>query len=259
MTKNPSILVTGAAGRIGSTVVTALSKWTDQVYGFDRVEKEPSPFFVQGDLKDASTVNDAVRGKDVVIHLGATPDDADFMTELLPNNIIGAYNVLEACRLHGVRRLILASSGQVIAARVRGEGPWPVRVDEPLKPYYLYAATKIFAESVGQVFANRHGFDVLVVRLGWCPRSAEHLAEWKSEPLLRDVYFSPSDIGRFFTKAVQKSESFGFKVVFACSRPFKTERYDLKPAEELLGFRPKDLFPDGLEHWLNPEDGDPRA
>ena len=63
---------------------------------------------------DAPAVSRAAEGVDALIHLAATPDDDDFLTKLLPNNILGAYHVLEAARLAGVRRVVLASSGVAV-------------------------------------------------------------------------------------------------------------------------------------------------
>jgi hypothetical protein len=107
------VLITGSAGRIGQAVVSELKARNYRVRGFDRARTPGLPDSVVGDIADAKAVTRSVEGVDTIIHLAATPDDADFMTELLPNNIIGIYNVMEAARLGGARRIILSSSGQV--------------------------------------------------------------------------------------------------------------------------------------------------
>ena len=106
--------VTGSAGRIGQAVVAELNvgpagrgfdRRADAGLG-DRAGRRPH-------RRRRRPPRDA-RAAGTVIHLAATPDDDDFLTKLLPNNIVGVYHVLEAARLAGVRRLVLASSGQVV-------------------------------------------------------------------------------------------------------------------------------------------------
>src|SRR5205085_4916894 len=111
-----------------------------------------------------------------LVHLAATPDDEDFLTRLLPNNVVGVYHVLEAARLAGVRRLVLASSGQVVWWQ-RFTGPLPIGADVPPTPRGWYAATKLFLEAAGRVYAEAHSLSVVAVRLGWCPRTREHADE----------------------------------------------------------------------------------
>src|SRR5690242_18831288 len=122
------VLVTGSAGRIGRAVVRELLAQGHRVRGYDL---RPTPFVQQslvGNLNDVAKINEAMNGVDTLIHLAATPDDADFLSELVPNNIVGVYHVFEAARAARVKRLILASSGQVVWNQ-RLTGPWPLGAD----------------------------------------------------------------------------------------------------------------------------------
>ncbi|MFA6544644.1 MAG: NAD(P)-dependent oxidoreductase [Limisphaerales bacterium] len=238
------ILVTGSAGRIGQAVVKELLAQGERVRGFDRV---PAPGVADshvGNLTDAEAVRRAAEGVRAVIHLAATPDDADFMTEILPNNIVGLHHVMEATRLAGARRLVLASSGQVNWwQRMRTERA--IHPDEPITPRYWYAAAKVFAEAIGQGYAETHGLSVIAVRLGWCPRPGQE-KEIAALDWARDVYLSPGDAGRFFHAAVRAPLSIRYAVVHATSRPLSLTRFDLEPTRELLGWEPQDRWPDGL-------------
>jgi uronate dehydrogenase len=109
-----TVLVTGAAGCIGRAVVRELTARGVRVRGFDVVEATGAAEVVVGDITDEAVVRRAARGTSAIVHLAATPDDDDFLTRLLPNNIVGSYHVFEAARLEGVRRVVLASSGQVV-------------------------------------------------------------------------------------------------------------------------------------------------
>jgi len=242
----PLILVTGSAGRIGQAAVKELTSHGHPVRGFDLVPTPHVKDHVVGTLTDPVALAQAMEGVGTLIHLAATPDDDDFVSRLLPNNILGVYNVFEAARQAGVRRMILASTGQVFWAR-RTTGPWPVRVNDTPTPRYWYAAAKMFLEGAGFAFADAHGIEVVVVRLGWCPRTPEQVQEISELDWAQDVYLSPNDAGRFFRCAAEATLTERFVVVFATSKPVKIARNDLEPAQRLLGFLPQDTWPQGIE------------
>jgi uronate dehydrogenase len=246
MSKSSIVLVTGSAGRIGRAVVAELRARGWPVRGFDRVPTPNLAEAIVGDLTDAAAVQRAVEGVGTVIHLAATPDDDDFLTQLLPNNLLGVYHVVEASRRAGVRRLILASSGQVMWWQ-RQRGPWPIKVDDPPTPRGWYATAKVFLEAAGRMCAEAYGMSVLVVRLGWVPRSREHAEELAALDWGKDVYLSPGDAGRFFACAVEAPPDLRFAIVYATSRPLRTAMYDLETTKQLVGFEPQDRWPEGTE------------
>lgn len=246
-----TVLLTGSAGRIGQAVVQELGP--ERVRGFDLVPTPGLTDFVVGSITDPVALAEAMRGIDTLIHLAATPDDADFLTELLPNNIVGLYHVLEAARTAGVRRMVLASSGQVVWWQ-RMSGPLPIGVNVLPSPRYWYAATKMFLEAMGRGFAEKHGMSVIVVRLGWCPRTIEQVREMESTPWAQDVYLSPGDAGRFFRCAVEAPADLRCAVVYAASKHVHRQPYDLEPARTLLGWEPQERWPQGLEIVLGKRD-----
>ena len=260
---NPQrILVTGSAGRLGRAVVNELTAHGHTVIGFDL---RPTPGLadsIVGTLQDADLLNRTAVGVDAILHLAATPDDArfprdappndgdNFLSELVPNNIVGGYHVFEAARKNGVKRVILASSGQVVDGYVDA-GRTPVRADWPTHPKYLYASTKVFLEALGSAYAHAHGIKVIAVRLGWCPRDAGQVAQIAASPEDQDAFLSPGDAGRFFACAVA-AELGGlpaFAPVFVTSLPLGKILYDLTPAKELVGFVPRDSWPTGAEEF----------
>lgn len=240
------VLVTGSAGAVGRAAAQALLARGHRVRGFDRVPSPGQHETVVGNLTELDALVGASRGIDAIIHLAATPDDDDFPSQLLPNNILGLYNMLEAARLCRVPRVILASTGQVNWVQLHA-GPWPVRVTDRVQPRYWYAATKVFAEAAGQAYATTHSMDVLAVRLGSVPRSVAQVTEISGSELSPDVYLSSADVGRFFVAAIEARAGFGFEVVFATSQPVKLWRFDPEPARRVLGYEPQDRWPDGLE------------
>ncbi len=251
------ILVTGSAGRIGAAVVNELKARGHEVVGFDRAPTPGLPIernFV-ATLADADTLRAAATGCAAVVHLAATPDDAqyprgtppddgdNFLSDLVPGNIVGPYQVMEAVRTLGIPRAILASTGQVIGGHLLS-GNVPVTPDTPYQPRYLYACTKVFLEALGQVYAREHGIEVLAVRLGWCPRPGQE-EEFAQSAFGKDVYLSPGDAGRFFAAAVEADKLPPYAVAYAASRHVTTQMYDLTSARELLGWEPRDRWPDG--------------
>lgn len=247
------ILVTGSAGRIGQAAVAGLTAAGLPVVGFDLHSTPglPADRSIVGSLTDGELIRQATAGARCVIHLAATPDDArfprgnppddadNFLSELVPNNIVGTYHVMEAVRKEGVPRVILASTGQVVDNYLRTDRA-PVTTTLLPEPRYLYACTKVFLEALGQVYARQHGMRVLVVRLGWCPRPGQE-EEFRQSPFGPNVYLSPGDAGRFFVAAVTK-ELPPYAVLYCTSRPARRTLHDLSETRRLLGYEPLDMW-----------------
>ncbi len=240
------ILVTGSSGRIGQAVVRELQRRGRAVRGFDLTPTPDLADMVVGTLTDPAAVATAMQGVHTLIHLAATPDDDDFLKNIVPNNIIGVHHVLEAAQQAGVRRMILASSGQVVWYDRLRLGT-PLGVDAQPTPRYWYAAAKMFLEGAGRAFAEKFGMDVIAVRLGWCPRTKEQVDEIRVTDWAQDVYLSPNDAGRFFACAAEAPGPLGFQIVYATSKPVHWLRYDLEPTKRLLGFEPQEQWPQGIE------------
>src|SRR5262249_27410895 len=215
-----------------------------RVRGFDLVPSPAADESVVGDIADPAAIGRAMEGATALVHLAAVPDDADFMTKLLPSNIVGVYHVVEAAAAAGVKRLVLGSSGQVVWWQ-RFTGPLPVGTDVAPSPRGWYAATKMFLESAGRSYTELHGGSVIVVRPGWCPRSREHAEGLDRTGWGPDVYLSPRDAGRLFACAGSAPPSIRYAVVYAMSRPVRRQMHDMTPARDLLGYEPRDTWPEG--------------
>src|SRR5262245_38778287 len=123
------VVVTGSAGTIGRAAVRELTARGHSVRGFDRVRTPDLEDQVVANITDPAACKYALHGVHTLVHLAATPDDVeDPVRDLFPNNIVGVYNVFEAARAAGVKRMILASSGQVVWGQ-RQTGPLPIGMD----------------------------------------------------------------------------------------------------------------------------------
>ncbi|MSU34557.1 MAG: NAD(P)-dependent oxidoreductase [Pedosphaera sp.] len=240
------VLITGSSGRLGRAAVAGLQHAGHRVRGFDRVASPDFADTVLGDLGDRTALDRAMKGVDCLIHLAACPDDADFLVELLPANITGLYHVMESARAAGVRRIVLASSGQVNWWQ-QLRGPAPIKPEDPPSPRYWYAATKMFLESIGRGFSEIHGMSVIIARLGWCPRTLEQVAEIASSPWQQGLYLSPGDAGRFFACCVSARSDLRHAIVYAVSKPLGVVPFDLGSAKTLLGYEPMESWPTGSD------------
>jgi uronate dehydrogenase len=242
----PLVLVTGSAGHVGRFVVRELTARGHPVRGFDRVPTPGLTDFHVGDVMDPAACHKALAGVTTLVHLAATPDDVpDPVKDLFGPNIVGVYNVFEAARAAGVKRMILASSCQVVWNQ-RATGPMPITTDTQPTPRSWYAATKMFLEGAGRAFADAYGISVVAVRLGWCPRAGQE-QEIAGIPWAHDVYFSPNDAGRFFACAVEAKTDIRFAVIYASSKPVRVSVLDLGPARTLLGYEPENHWPEGMK------------
>ncbi|MEM8538648.1 MAG: NAD(P)-dependent oxidoreductase, partial [Pseudomonadota bacterium] len=107
------LVLTGAAGRLGSYLREPLSKLCEELVSTDIVPDfgtlYPGEAYMAADLGDLAAISDVIAGADMVVHFGAIGDEAPW-DNILHANIIGAYNVWEAAYQHGVKRVVYASS-----------------------------------------------------------------------------------------------------------------------------------------------------
>jgi nucleoside-diphosphate-sugar epimerase len=154
------VLVTGGSGFIGSALVKTLVAAGESVRVLDdnsrgamhrlrEVEREIE--FVRGDIRDAAAVDAAMRGIDEVHHLAFVNGTATFYSApdlVLDVGVKGIVNVIDACRRHGVGRLILASSSEVYQSppRVPTDESVPLVIPDVLNPRLSYGAGKMISE-----------------------------------------------------------------------------------------------------------------
>lgn len=241
------ITVTGSAGAIGEIVGPALLKRGHFVRGFDCRAGLDLSESVVGNLVDAAAVAQAVTDVDTVIHLAATPDVHDFVTNLVPNNIIGTYHVLEQARAAGVKRVVLASTFRVVGGSMQ-DGAFATAATPPA-PRDYYSLTKACAEQMGNM-ATARGLHVIVARLGWLPRTATEANAMAQTPSRQALYLSHNDCRNFFIRAVEQVWPVHPAQLFAVVYVFSGDpacQYDPSPAQAILGYRGQDVFPQGLD------------
>ena len=162
------ILVTGGAGFIGSHSVEALLAEGHSVRVLDNLssgylENVPSEAeLLKGDVNDLAAVMKAAQGCDAILHLAAlisVPQSVTQPLETIQTNTIGTGNVLEAARKLAIRRVVLAST-----CAVYGDAPGLKHEDTPANPISPYAASKLMAEQMGQLYARTYGLEYVALR-----------------------------------------------------------------------------------------------
>ena len=164
--------------------------------------------------------------QDVVIHLAAVADGGATWDDLLAPNIIGTYNVFEAARRAGVKRIIYASSGSTISDWER-ESPydeivkgdynqvsenWPKLTHESItRPSGLYGCTKVWGEALARHFSDTYDISVICLRIGAVnrenrPTSPRHFSVWCSQ----------DDIAQMFEKCIEAPDDLQFDTFFSC-------------------------------------------
>jgi uronate dehydrogenase len=240
------VLVTGSTGAVGQPLTRYLVQRGHQVRGFARRATSGLDDYMTGDLSDRDAVRRAVDGMDTVVHLGAYPNPADFIDVLLGPNVVGLYHVCEAAVEFGVKRLVVASTVQVVTGHAFRDRP--VTVDDGPAPVNHYALTKAWAETAGDMYARVHGLSVISVRIGWFPRNTEECRRLAASPFGRDIFLSHDDSDRFLALCVESTNPIpGTSVILqAASRPVGVGRMDLELAREVIGYVPQDTWPEGL-------------
>lgn len=165
------VLVTGADGTIGRVVRARLS----ESYELSCLTRRPAAFASHvGDIADLKSIRPAFVGIDTVLHLAAASSVDARWDHVLTDNIMGTYNVFEAAREAGARRVVFASSNHVVGMYEIDAAPALYDLEDrrvfgteiPVRPDSLYGVSKVFGEALGRLYADRYGMDVICLRIG---------------------------------------------------------------------------------------------
>lgn len=211
-----SVLITGAAGRIGLMLRQRLPGhgWTMRYFDVAELSGPAAGMAVTGDINDPQALDRAfVGGHDpvqAVVHLGGQPAEAPWAV-IREANIEGTFSVFEAARRHGVRRVVYASSNHAVGFSERADSgsAGELADDTPPRPDTLYGVSKVFGEALGRYYVERYGFQVACLRIGSCndaPATHRELATW----------CSPDDIAGLVDAALRKAD-LTFETVWAVS------------------------------------------
>jgi NAD+ dependent glucose-6-phosphate dehydrogenase len=255
------VLVTGATGVIGRAVREMLSDRYELHYLTRSLADFPSHV---ADITDLDAIQPAFEGMDAVIHLAASSSVESTWDEILPNNLIGTYNVFEAANRAGVATVVFASSNHTIGVYEIEGAPELYELDDrrvydhtvDVRPDSLYGMSKVYGEALGRYYVDMHGMRVFNLRIG-SVREADDPVDPSigdaSPPLLsletpeqrynrmRGTWLSRRDCCELIARCLD-NEDLNWAVVYGISdnpRQF----WDISHAKEILGYDPKDSAP----------------
>ena len=222
-------MLTGARGRIGRSLARSLPALGWRLRQFDRRPADPGGADqLVGDLTDPGALDRAMAGVEAVVHLAGQPTEAAWPV-IRDSNIEGTFQLFEAARRAGVRRLVYASSNHAVGfSRRPTAGQLPA--DTPPRPDTLYGVSKVFGEALARYYCDRYGFQVACLRIGTFaerPPDRRSLASW----------LSPADCARL-VDACLRSPALDYALIWGISA--NRERWWSLAAGERLGYRPQD-------------------
>ncbi len=218
-----TVLITGAAGRIGSHLLRTLPEYGWQVRGIDRTAAEG---VTVGDLASPTDLDAVFDGVDAVVHMAGVRSATPWPL-MRHTNIEGVYQVFAAARRHGAQRVIYASSNHVTGYSPSVDH---MPADAPVRPDTIYGVTKAFAEALGQFYVDRYKLRVACLRIGTYaeqPPDQRALATW----------LSPADCTRL-VDACLRSPDLTFAQVWGVSANSRS-RWSSEAGEK-LGYHAQD-------------------
>jgi nucleoside-diphosphate-sugar epimerase len=229
------VLITGAAGRIGSFLTRHLANQYDFVLTDVRPPADACGFpFIAADISDLDAMRALCSDIDTVVHLAADPSTAAPWESLLPRNIVGVQNIFQAAHEAGCRRVIFASSVNAVAGYPREV---QVHTDMPVRPLNLYGASKAWGEAVACFYADQRGLSAICLRFGWVvARDSNHLR--LDHPLL-DMALTYEDLARLVVGSIQAPDDLRFAIFHGVSNN-RWKRLDISDARAILGYTPED-------------------
>lgn len=223
-----TVLITGAAG----DVATHLRRELGGRYRLRLSDLRPvgklarHERFMRADISSLAAARRITKGVDAIVHLGGYSVEGPWK-EILSANIIGCYNVFEAARHNGVKRILFATSNHAVGFYRRTQ-----TIDHrvTVRPDGRYGVSKAFGEALGSLYADKYGMEVFLMRIGNVnpvPIDKRRLSIW----------LSPRDLAQLVTIGIEHPK-IRFEIVYGISGN-RRAWYDNRNARR-LGYRPKD-------------------
>jgi uronate dehydrogenase len=240
------VLITGAGGGIGRALRESLRGVYPVLRVSDRIALAPAREGEEVDrteLTDMMAVERMVAGVDGIVHLGGISGENEWQV-ILEGNIIGLYNIFEAARRAGVRRIVFATSNHAVGFYPRGQ-----KIDHRVvpRPDSRYGVSKAFGEALASLYSDKHGIGVLCTRIG----------NFGPKPIDKrrlSIWISPRDYTQLVRIGLEHPD-IRYEIVYGVSNNHRSW-YDNSNAER-LGYRPQDDSEPYAEAVLAAQAGQP--
>jgi uronate dehydrogenase len=227
------VLLTGAAGSIGTFLRRELAgAYPALILAAVRpiADLAPGETFLPLDITDAEAFTRACEGVDGILHFAGQAGE-DTWEDIRAKNIDGVYNLFEAARIQGVKRVCFATSNHAVGYYRRG-----ARINTEMKvlPDSRYGISKAFGEAIGAMYAMKHGAGVFMMRIG-------NVSETPVDRRRLSIWISPRDMAQLCRIGLEHPE-IKYEIVFGVSDNDRTF-YDNSNAYR-LGYKPQDCSED---------------
>jgi uronate dehydrogenase len=236
-----TVLMTGAAGRIGTFLRRELAgKYKLRLSDIEPItDLDGGETFIRADIANMAEMMELTKGVDAVLHFGGQSGEHDW-DNILQANIVGFYNVLEAARMNGIKRFLVATSNHAV-----GFYRCDQKIDHTVypKPDSRYGVSKVFNEALASLYANRYGMEMFCMRIGnvnHTPIDRRRLAIW----------ISGRDMAQLVAIGLEHPD-IRFEIVYGISDNARTW-FDNANAYR-LGYRPQDKSETYAEDILKSE------
>ena len=255
------VIVTGANGLIGRLAIDA---WrADPRYDAVGLARSEGPHTdILADLADLDALVAAFQGADAIVHLGATSAVGSEWDAVLHSNLIGTYNVFEAARQAGVKRVVFASTNHTIGSYELDTAPEVYELDDDrvwdeqseLRPDSLYGVSKVYGEAMARYYVDHHGLKAYCIRIGgtrdqdspthpnnlWAPERDGEEGIKVARKRMRAVWLSERDCIQLFERAL--ASDLDWVLCYGISENPR-QFWSIEHAKDILGYEPQDSAP----------------
>ena len=188
--------------------------------------KSKTETFATADISRMADAMRITRGVDAIVHLGGYSVEGPW-EDILRANIIGSYNLFEAARKNGVKRILFATSNHAV-----GFYPRKKKIDHTvyIKPDGRYGVSKVFGEALGSLYADKYGLEVFLMRIG-------NVNEKPIDKRRLSILLTPRDLAQLVSIGIDHPD-IRFEIVYGVSGN-KRSWYDNSNAYR-LGYKPRD-------------------
>ena len=247
--KKRNVLITGGAGLIGSILIKRLGE-KYQFSSLDLIEVNGIKSTV-GNLNNLEAISPAFTGIDTVVHLAADRSPEGAWESILQNNFIATYNVFEAAKNAGVKRIIFASSNHAEGGFYLDE-PWKHIVNgdfhrlkddqyeliterHMIRPDSYYGVAKAYGEALGSYYNDYHGLSSFHLRIGWVLETDDPTFS----PYALSIWLSHRDTAQIIDLCINAPKSHKYDI-FNATSDNTWKIFDISHAKTTLAYKPKD-------------------
>ena len=243
-----NILITGGAGLVGSVLTNGLKdKFNIKILDVKNVEGVDSHV---GDISKLDSIMPAFKDVDTVVHLAGDRRVHGEWESILNNNIVGLYNIYEAARLSGVKRVIFASSQHATGGfyfvepySFINDGEYeklpndykPLDETCRIRPDSFYGASKSFGESISSYYSDFYNISTINIRIGWVISDDDPTFS----PISLNLWLSHRDIVQIIDLSINAPEEIKYDTFYATSDNH-WKIWSIEKAKKILGYKPFD-------------------